>query len=203
MGPQASRCQNRQVRTAPRALALVATWAALSSCTSGSTHTSSRSSAASLPIGPVYPAPISRGEGDVRSGCPSLSGVETSAQPSLNELAQAIHDLGGSRAEALRATDPAFWPMIVTNKFGSYYGRGSPSITQLVSRLVATRTSQSGYEDLVLHCGSATVASTWIVQLCEVPHGQTAAQGCAADPALAEKFVFLDRLGHWLIVYEN
>ena len=92
--------------------------------------------------------------------------------------------------------------MILTNRYGTYYGRGSLPVTQLVSRLFVTRASQSGYEDLVIHCGATTVASSWIAQVCVVSHGETAAQGCAADPALAGEYVFIDRLGHWLIVYE-
>ncbi len=163
---------------------------------------STSTTAVALPRGPVYPAPISAGEGSLRSGCPSLSGVNDSAQPSMDELAQALYDLGGSKTEALRATDPAFWPMILTNKYGTYYGQGSQPVTQLVSRLLVTRASQSGYEDLISHCGSATVASSWIVQVCVVSHGQTAAQGCAANPALAGKYALIDRLTHWLIVYE-
>jgi hypothetical protein len=138
---------------------------------------------------------------DSQSGCPSLAGVDSSAQPSLDQLAQALYDLGGSQTEALQVTDPAFWPMILTNKYGIYYGGGSRTVSQLVSLLVVTRASQSGYAFLVSHCGYRTVASSWIAQVCINPSGLTGAQACDAYPALAAEVVFIDRLGHWLIVY--
>jgi hypothetical protein len=140
--------------------------------------------------------------GDDRSGCPSLAGVDASAQPSLDELAQALYDLGGSQTEALEVTDPAFWPMILTDKYGIYYGRGSRPVSQLVPLLVVTPASQSGsYASLVSHCGYQTVASSWIAQICTNPSGLTGARACNAYPALATEVVFIDRLGHWLIVY--
>ncbi len=88
-----------------------------------------------------YPAPASPGMGDYRSGGPSLAGVDSSARPSLDQLAQALFDLGGSQTEALQVTDPAFWPMILTNKYGTYYGGGSRPVSQLVSLLVVTPVS--------------------------------------------------------------
>ncbi len=171
------------------------------SSTTSTARATSTPTRLSLPGGAVYPAPISEGMGDARSGCPSLSGVEASRQPSFRQLAVAIFDLGGSRTEALKASDPAFWPMILTKRYGTYYGRGSPPVTELAPRLLVVRASQSSYEALIAHCGSKTVASSWIAQVCHVSSGQTAAQGCAADPALAGKVVFIDRLGHWLITY--
>jgi hypothetical protein len=139
--------------------------------------------------------------GDLRSGCPSLAGVDASAQPSLDELAQALYDLGGSQTEALRASDPAYWPMILTDKYGIYYGGGSRSVPQLVSLLVVTPALQSGYAFLVSRCGYQTVASSWIAQICTNPSGLTGARACDAYPALATEVTFIDRLGHWLIVY--
>ncbi|MGD0321726.1 MAG: hypothetical protein ABSC00_09030 [Acidimicrobiales bacterium] len=149
----------------------------------------------------IYPAPVSPGMGDYRSGCPSLAGVDSSARPSLDQLAQALFDLGGSQTEALQVTDPAFWPMILTNKYGTYYGGGSRPVSQLVSLLVVTPASQSGYVFLVSHCGYPTTASSWIAQICTNPDGRTGARACDSYPALATEVVFIDRLGHWLIVY--
>jgi hypothetical protein len=137
----------------------------------------------------IYPPPVGEGMGLVRSGCPSLSGVNGSAVPRLGQLAKALHDLGGSRRQALAASDPAFWPM-VPPAGGRRTSWGS--VSELIPLLRITRANATGYKLLISHCGVKTVARSWIATIC-------GPQEC--DPGLSSEAVFIDRLGHWLVVY--
>lgn len=146
----------------------------------------------------IYPKPISLDMGDTRSGCPSLSGLNGAARPRLGQLADALRALGGPRRMAMSASDPAFWPEIRGGRFGTGAG-GWPPEPHLVARLSVQRAASSGYKVLINHCGAKTVADSWIAGICTPSETTTGTQEC--DPGLTESVVFIDRLGHWLIVY--
>jgi hypothetical protein len=129
------------------------------------------------------------------SGCPDLAGVSTTTQLSRTGLAKLLDQLGGSRNDAVEASDPNYWPFILLNNGDWAHFQSVPP-----GQLVITRLLGSGYAGLAQHCGKAVVSRLWLGQLCN-GLSPFVVKGQCREPALAAEVLFLDRRGRWLVVY--